>query len=234
MKNKLREIRVQLRLAMNGVIAASMREKGMKYKLNFGVPIPEIRLIARQHAPDAALAEALWKEDIREFKILATLLQPADTFSLEQALQWVEEIPYPEIAEQACRNLFSKIPQAEALAACLLSEKESAYARTVAFLIGAHRWAEGSPFRVDGEPEEPASPMSAAPDFLDECIRSLKDPSVAWKEKQAALWALKCYGRRSAPQAEDILRRVSGWTLSDQSGLQEFYNDLKFEFEYYR
>lgn len=233
MKNKLREIRTQLRLAMNGVIATSMREKGIKYKLNFGVPIPEIRQIAGQHAPDADLAAALWKEDIREFKILATLLQPVEVFSLEQALQWVEEIPYPEIAEQACGNLFSKFPQSEQLAACLLSKKESEYARTVAFLIGARRLAEGRSFRLACAAEGPASCTCETPDFLYECICSLEESSVIWKEKQAALLALKCYGRRSAAQAEDILRRVSGWVLSDQSRLQEFYNDLKFEFEYY-
>ena len=31
---------------MNGVISTSMRQKGMNYKLIFGVPIPEIKHIA--------------------------------------------------------------------------------------------------------------------------------------------------------------------------------------------
>ena len=42
LQNELKEIRTQLRLAMNGVISTSMREKGIVYKLNFGVPLPEI------------------------------------------------------------------------------------------------------------------------------------------------------------------------------------------------
>ena len=67
----LRDIRKQLRLAMNGVISTSMRQKGMNYKLIFGVPIPEIKHIAAAHEPDAELARALWKEDVREMKILA-------------------------------------------------------------------------------------------------------------------------------------------------------------------
>ena len=33
----IRTLRNQLRLAMNGVTATSMREKGLRYKLNFGV-----------------------------------------------------------------------------------------------------------------------------------------------------------------------------------------------------
>lgn len=37
LQDELKEIRTQLRLAMNGVISTSMREKGIVYKLNFGV-----------------------------------------------------------------------------------------------------------------------------------------------------------------------------------------------------
>lgn len=79
LQNELKEIRTQLRLAMNGVISTSMREKGIVYKLNFGVPLPEIKQIATTHKPNSELAVALWKEDIREFKILA-FLQPVDEF----------------------------------------------------------------------------------------------------------------------------------------------------------
>ena len=38
LQDEIREIRKELRLAMNGVISTSMREKGIVYKLNFGVP----------------------------------------------------------------------------------------------------------------------------------------------------------------------------------------------------
>lgn len=234
MENELRTIRTQLRLAMNGVIATSMREKGMKYKLNFGVPVPEIREIAKSHTPDAGLAATLWKEDIREFKILATLLQPAEIFSAEQAQQWVREIPYPEIAEQASRNLFSRIPEAEALVERLLSDEPGRYARMVAFLVGARLLSGGDAFPVSQQQGDGASTAEDRPDFLRECIRSLEDVSVSWQEKQAALLALKFYGRQSSGQADEILNLVSRWAVSDEAVLQEFYNDLKFEFEYYR
>lgn len=234
MQNELRTIRTQLRLAMNGVIATSMREKGMKYKLNFGVPIPEIREIAKLHTPDSDLAAALWKEDIREFKIIATLLQPADAFSLEQALQWVQEIPYPEIAEQASRNLFSRIPDAQKLINRLLSEENSRYARMVAFLVGARLLSAGDSFLALRKCGDWSFAVENGPDFLKECICSLENVTTSWSEKRAALLALKFYGRQSSGHADEILSRVSGWGASGQSGLQEFYNDLKFEFEYYR
>ena len=115
LQDEIREIRKELRLAMNGVISTSMREKGIVYKLNFGVPYPEIKEIARKHKPNGELAAALWKEDIREFKILASLLQPVGGFSSRKAEQWVKEIPYLEIAEQCRHNLYSKLPDVEEL-----------------------------------------------------------------------------------------------------------------------
>ena len=111
LQNELKEIRTQLRQAMNGVISTSMREKGIVYKLNFGVPLPEIKQIATTHKPDSELAAALWKEDIREFKILASFLQPVDEFSSQEAKQWVKEIPYLEIAEPVSYTHLTLPPQ---------------------------------------------------------------------------------------------------------------------------
>ena len=36
-QEKIREIKKQFRLFMNGVVSQSMREKGLDYKLNFGI-----------------------------------------------------------------------------------------------------------------------------------------------------------------------------------------------------
>jgi len=74
---QLKEIKTQLRLSMNGAVSQSMREKGLVYKLNFGVELPRIKAIAGGYEKDHSLAQALWKEDIRECKIMAGLLQTA-------------------------------------------------------------------------------------------------------------------------------------------------------------
>ena len=54
MQELIRDIRKRLRLAMNGVISTSMREKGMNYKLIFGVPIPELKQIAKDYKEQAS------------------------------------------------------------------------------------------------------------------------------------------------------------------------------------
>ncbi len=76
----IKDIKTQLRLSMNGAVSQSMREKGLVYKLNFGVELPRIKGIAAGYEKNHSLAQALWKEDIRECKILAGLLQPVETF----------------------------------------------------------------------------------------------------------------------------------------------------------
>lgn len=99
---------------MNGVVSQSMREKGLDYKLNFGVELPRIKSIAAAYEKSHDLAQALWKENIRECKILAGLLQPIDTFFPEIADIWVEDIRNIEIAELTCMNLFQNLPYAPA------------------------------------------------------------------------------------------------------------------------
>lgn len=226
LQNELKEIRTQLRLAMNGVISTSMREKGIVYKLNFGVPLPEIKQIAATHKPDSELAAALWKEDIREFKILASFLQPVDEFSSQEAKQWVKEIPYLEIAEQCSHNLFYKLPDVEELLLGLIFNVEDEYARTVAYLVWAELFKEG---------KDLIAPVRTS--FVAECMRTLAqtDFEASFKEKQAAVKAMKFYGRQSAERAQQMLGGFDDFPefMQTPEG-QEIYNDLKFEFEYCR
>lgn len=44
---QLKEIKTQLRLSMNGAVSQSMREKGLVYKLNFGVELPRIKQLPK-------------------------------------------------------------------------------------------------------------------------------------------------------------------------------------------
>ena len=75
---KLRKIKQSFRLYMNGDASRSMREKGVEYKLNWGVPIPTLKAMAAEYGKDYELAIALWKENIRECKILATMIMPPE------------------------------------------------------------------------------------------------------------------------------------------------------------
>ena len=224
----LRDIRKQLRLAMNGVISTSMRQKGMNYKLIFGVPIPEIKHIAASHEPDAELARALWKEDVREMKILATLLFPAGSMTQEEALAWMREIPYPEIAEQCCNNLFPTVEQPDQLALKFLADKKSPFGRMCGFLLWAQLFKKNL-----------AVEKSRVEAFLAECTCTMH-PDVeagatesSWQEKQAAVQALKFFGRLSPVNAQDALSVIAEDGQPETEELKAYYDDLQFEFAYY-
>ena len=65
---EIRKIKQELRLSMNGVASAFMRENGLNYKLNFGVEIPRLQNIANEFQPDHDLAQALWKENTSAYR----------------------------------------------------------------------------------------------------------------------------------------------------------------------
>lgn len=128
-ENILREIKSSFRQAMNADLSNSMRAHGLKYRVNFGVPSPRIRLIAERFEPGTELATYLWNEDVRESKMLATYLFPKEEMTPELAKEWIKQIPYPEIADQATMNLFSALSFApELIDWCFASnEKMIAY-----------------------------------------------------------------------------------------------------------
>lgn len=116
----IKEIKLSFRQMMDGAVAQSMRDKGLNYHLNWGVTLPRLQAKAEEltntyHlSPDTqySLAIALWKENIRECKILATLLMPPEKMLPEVCDIWMEQIPSQEIAEQAAFNLWQYLPYA--------------------------------------------------------------------------------------------------------------------------
>ena len=109
---QVRNVKLRLRGVMNGITSTSMREKGLTYKVNFGVELPRLREMAEELPHTYHLAAALWKEDIRECKILAAYLQPVESFYPEIADIWMEQIHNSELADYVCMALFRRLPYA--------------------------------------------------------------------------------------------------------------------------
>ncbi|MBQ8655857.1 MAG: DNA alkylation repair protein [Prevotella sp.] len=125
---QVKQIKQSFRQMMDGAVAKSMRDKGMNYKLNWGATLPRLKEMAEEIKTSTLdfppstllpplstlydLSIALWKEDVRECKILATLLMPPDEVLPEVIDIWMEQMPSQEIAEQAALNLFQYLPYA--------------------------------------------------------------------------------------------------------------------------
>ena len=109
---QIKEIKLSFRQMMDGSIAQSMRDKGVNYHLNWGATLPRLRQKADEIGQNYDLAIALWTENVRECKILATMIMPADQVLPEVVDIWMEQTDSIEIAEQAAFNLYQHLPYA--------------------------------------------------------------------------------------------------------------------------
>lgn len=108
----IKEIKKNLRLSMNGVISAYQRRQGLNYKINFGVEIPRIKQLAEMYEKNSELSEELFKENIRECKLLAIFLYPQKEFTSEKAEKWISECKYTETVDHLCHKLLANMPNA--------------------------------------------------------------------------------------------------------------------------
>ncbi len=124
-QDQVKEIKQSFRLLMDGKTAQSMRDKGVEYQLNWGASIPMLQEKAREIGKDYDLAIELWKADVRECKILATMIMPVNEMLPEVVDIWMEQTVSQEIAEQAAFNLYQYLPfAAEKAYQWMASDKE--------------------------------------------------------------------------------------------------------------
>ena len=115
----INQIKQDLRAMMNGVASAAMRNAGMTadYRVNFGVELPRLQDYAnelREQHPDdlPTLAQSLWHESVRECRLLALMLYPAQQMDGDLADIWLADIHSVELAQMASLLLFSRMPKA--------------------------------------------------------------------------------------------------------------------------
>ena len=166
-QEQVKEIKQSFRLLMDGQTAQSMREKGVEYKLNWGAAIPMLQEKAREIGKDYDLAIELWKADVRECKILATMVMPAEKMLPEIVDIWMEQTISQEIAEQAAFNLYQYLPfAAEKAYQWMASEKE------LYQLCGFHILTRL--FMNKQEPNE-----RGINEFIDQALAALQSPAIS-------------------------------------------------------
>lgn len=166
---KLMQIKQSFRLLMNGVTSQSMREKGLSYKINWGVPVPELQKMALEYGKDYELAIDLWKEDIRECQVLATLIMPAEHMSEDLVDVWMERLRTQEMAELLAFNLLQHLNFAPALAYQWIASDKDMY-QLCGYQLLARLFAKGM------EPNE-----RGINEFLDQAHTTLAGENIALK-----------------------------------------------------
>ena len=183
----VKEIKQSFRLMMDGAVAQSMRDKGLNYHLNWGATIPRLQAKADElklksqssnfKVQSSKLAIELWKENVRECKILATMLMPPDEILPEVVDIWQEQIPSQEIAEQLAFNLYQHLPfAAEKAYQWIASDKE--YDQLCGFHVLSRLFMNGQ------EPNE-----RGINEYLDQALCALQGPYPS--VRKAALQSLQ-------------------------------------------
>ena len=165
-QQQVKEIKQSFRQMMDGSVAASMRTKGVDYKLNWGATLPRLREKAEEIGRNYDLAIALWKENVRECKILATMIMPPNEVLPEVIDIWMEQTPTQEIAEQAAFNLYQYLPYAPEKAYTWMASSEPLY-QLCGFHIVTRLFVNGQ------EPNE-----RGINEFIDQAIVALQGESI--------------------------------------------------------
>lgn len=203
---------------MNGMVSQSMREKGMEYKLNFGIEYPRIKEIAAGYEPDHEQAQALWKENIRECKILAGLLQPADTFYQEIADIWIEGMDYPELAEYTVMNLFQRLPYASEVVFRWMADEREMF-QLCGFLLMARLLMKGEKLNERAEAE-----------FLDQACTAVEGD--CGPVQKAASVALRKYAHQSRDNKRTVSKQLGIWAKSEKPAVRALAEDIKADLEF--
>ena len=105
---RYRDILEKLKSLSNPRAIEGMAKYGITPEKTYGVSIPNLREVAKEIGIAHELAQQLWATDIRETRILASMIDEPEMVTEEQMESWVKDFDYWEICDQCCQNLFEK------------------------------------------------------------------------------------------------------------------------------
>lgn len=214
----IKDIKSKFRLYMNGPVSQSMREKGVDYKINFGIEYPRIKEIAAGYEKNHDVAQELWKDNIRECKILAGILQPVDTFYPEIAEIWIEDMHLPELAEYTVMNLFQYLPYAsDVVFGWIADERE--YFQVCGYLLMARLLMKGMKLNERAEAE-----------FLDQAFTALENDGT--NVRRAASVALRKFGIQLRDNRRAMSKQLGILGKSEKPEVRAWVEEIKNDIDF--
>lgn len=212
---QISDIKQKMMLSMNGIVTEQMEKNGIIYNTNYGVSIPRIKEIAKEIEPSMDLADRLWMIDIRETKILSTLLQPIDGFTLEKSISRIEQINQVELVEQICMNLLCKLPYAVELSfQCI--DSDNLWMQITGFTISARIYSQFTP--------------QEAIKFIDKAlILANTEEFLLYKTIAVSLTRL-C--RKDSTVTDYLLQSINQFSIEKKRSFEYIENELKQEIDF--
>lgn len=196
LQDKLQALKRNLRSYMNGPLSQSLRDKGLGYRVIFGIEWPRLVKISHELGKDHDLAQALWKEDIRECRLLAGLVQPVETFYPEIAEIWVDGMRYPEEAQYTVLSLLQYMPDASQKAFEWIADGRE-MVQLCGWLLLTRLFMKGNPLMSRSESE-----------FVDQAEAALNSSGLI--VRQAVCNAVRKYAL-IGPREEHRLGKILQW-----------------------
>ena len=168
---------------------AGMLRFGVDNSRAYGVPVPELRKLAKTIKKNHQLALELWDTGIHEARVLATMIDDPALVTPQQMDAWVGNFYAWDICDQACGNLFDRTSFAieKAIAYCA---NEGEYIKRAGFVLMAE-------FAVHNK---------KAPDEMFISLLPIMERE-AWDGRnfvrKAVNWALRQIGKRN-PQLREL------------------------------
>ncbi len=178
------------RLAAKGsrVNVEGMARFGMSTAGRLGVPVPEMRRLAREIGRDHRLAAALWKTGVPEARILASMIADPRELTDADMERWVRDFDSWDVCDQVCMNLFEKAPHARRKIAEWARSEEELVKRAAYSLLACLAWHDKAAHDSDFLP----------------LLRVIVSGATDERNfvKKAVNWALRAIGKRS-PQLNE-------------------------------
>ncbi len=201
----------KLKYLSNPKAIIGMARYGITPENTYGVSIPNLRKIAKEIGISHKLTQQLWTTNIRETRILASMIEDPEMVTEEQIEGWVKEFNYWEICDQCCMNLFEKTEYAYKKAV-KWSSREEEFVKRAGFVLMA-RLAVSDKKADDNKFEK----------FLPIIKREATDDRNY--VKKAVNWALRQIGKRNlnlnskaintAKEIQEIDFKSAKWIASD-------------------
>lgn len=163
---------------------AGMARFGINTSKAIGISIPELRKIAKAVKKDHELALNLWKTNIHEARIIASLIDDPVKVTPVQMDNWTNDFDSWDLCDQVCGNLFDRTPYAMEKA-LEYSKHEKEFVKRAGFVLMAG-------YAVHAR--------SASNEIFIELLPVIE--REAWDNrnfvKKAVNWALRQIGKRNA------------------------------------
>lgn len=101
-----------IRHHQDGEIAEKIRNSGLNYNMNYGVSSLLLSNYAKSVGRNQELADALWKENFREAKLMTFMLADYQTITNETVQTYISGCVNNEMVEIGVIHLFSLLPTA--------------------------------------------------------------------------------------------------------------------------